>query len=46
MSDVEKFYYSISKHFPGALPWNKLDHISQAQFVQAINMILQVLSKN
>jgi len=43
MSDVERFYEAIRKHFPNSKPWQELNPMAQMQLVQGINMILMVL---
>lgn len=45
MSDVEKFYEAARIKFPGARPWNQLDPMEQIHIVQAINLILGVLTR-
>ena len=44
MSDVEKYYKEMQKHFPNSRPWHELHPQEQMMIVQAINMTLQVLS--
>jgi hypothetical protein len=44
MSDVELFYETARKKFPGAVPWNHLDPFQQMTVIQAINMILGVMT--
>lgn len=44
MSQVEQFYYAICKHTGSTRKWHELDPMQQMQFVQAINIILQVTS--
>lgn len=44
MSDVEAFYESSRKYFPGARPWNKLNPFEQMQVIQGVNLILGVLT--
>ena len=46
MSDVEKFYYAIQGNLGGSVPWNSLHPIQQAQFVQAINTMIQICASN
>lgn len=46
MSDVEKFYYAIQGSLGGSVPWNQLHPIQQAQFVQAINTMIQICGSN
>jgi hypothetical protein len=45
MSDVEKFYYAVTKHFGSRRQWGELDPMEQMQFVQAINIILQTVNR-
>jgi hypothetical protein len=45
MNDVEKFYEAARLKFPGSRPWNQLDPMEQIQIVQAINLILGVLTR-
>jgi hypothetical protein len=44
-SDVEKYYYNLTKHFGNRRQWSELDLMEQMQFVQAINVILQIVSR-
>jgi hypothetical protein len=44
MSDTEKYYESMRKHFPQSRPWGQLNPHEQMMVVQAINMTIQVLS--
>ena len=44
MSDVERFYEAVRKHFPNAKPWNKLNQFEQMQLIQGINLILGVMT--
>ncbi len=44
MSDVERFYEAVRKHFPGAKAWNRLTPFEQMQLIQAINLILGVMT--
>lgn len=46
MSDVEQFYYAIQSKIGGTVPWYSLHPIQQAQFVQALNQIMQICSSN
>lgn len=46
MSDIEKFYYAIQGKLGGSVPWNQLHPIQQAQFIQALNQIMQICSSN
>ncbi len=43
MSDVEKYYAAMQKHFPQSRPWSELHPQEQMMLVQALNMTLQVL---
>jgi len=45
MSDVQKFYEAARLKFPGARPWEQLDPMEQIHIVQAINLILGVLTR-
>ena len=44
MSDVEKYYAAMRKHFPNSRPWEQLHPQEQMMIVQALNMTLQVLN--
>jgi hypothetical protein len=44
MSDVEKFYYAISEKFNSTTKWHELPPQAQMQFVQALNIILQIVT--
>lgn len=44
-SDVEIFWDALRKHFGNQKEWSQLDGMQQMQFVQAINMILQVANQ-
>jgi len=43
MSEVEQFYAAIASKFGVKRKWHELHPVEQHQFVQAINMILQVV---
>jgi len=45
MNDVQQFYERAREKFPGSRPWNQLNPIEQIQIVQAINMILGVITQ-
>lgn len=42
-SEVEQFYYAICGKFGITKKWEELHPMQQMQFVQACNMILQVV---
>jgi hypothetical protein len=44
MTDVEKFYYALQSKIGGTKKWHELDPMQQMQFVQAINIIIQVMA--
>jgi len=44
MSDIEKYYEAMRKHFPQSRPWNNLQPQEQMMIVQSFNMTIQVLS--
>ena len=44
MSDIEKFFYAAQAKQGGTVLWEQLDPIAQMQFVQAVNVILQLTS--
>lgn len=44
MSEVETFYYAICKHTGSSRKWHELDPMQQHQFIQALNIILQITS--
>ena len=44
MSDVEKFYYAVSKHFGNNRKWHELSYVEQMAFIHAINNILAVVT--
>lgn len=43
MSPTEEFYYAVCKKMNITRSWGELHPIEQMQFVQAINMILNVV---
>ena len=43
MSNVEKFYAAIAEKFEVQRKWHDLHPMEQMQFVQACNIILQVV---
>lgn len=45
MSDTEKFYAAIVAKLGGTRQWNQLQQFEQMQFVQALNIMLQVCSQ-
>jgi hypothetical protein len=45
MSDCEKFYAAIVAKLGGTRNWEQLSPMEQHNFVQALNIILQVCSQ-
>lgn len=45
MSDVEKFFYAIQKHFGDNRQWSELSPEAQHVFIAGINNILAVMHK-
>lgn len=43
MSDTEKFWLAISKHFGVEKQWNQLSAMEQNVFIDGINRILAVI---
>lgn len=43
MSDVEKFWNSVSSKFGDGRNWHQLDPMQQMQVIQGLNMILSIL---
>lgn len=43
-SQVEQLYARMQKEFGGTVPWFAIHPMHQGQFVQAINVILQLTS--
>ncbi len=43
MSDVERFWNTVSAKFGDGRIWHQLDPMEQIQVIQGINMILGVL---
>lgn len=45
MSDVERFFYAIQKHFnvDQNRKWSDLNPMEQHQFIQGINFVLAVM---
>ena len=44
MSETEKLFYELTQKFGGNLQWNHLDPINQMQFIQAVNLIIDICS--
>lgn len=44
MSETEKLFYELTKKFNGDLQWNHLDPMHQMQFIQAVNLIINICS--
>ena len=44
MSDVERFYYACAKQVQNSRQWQELHPQEQIMLVQAINMIMQVVT--
>lgn len=44
MSDVEKFFYSLSKQFGVSANWNDIDALLQMEFVNGLNGIIHVMA--
>lgn len=45
MSDVEKFYEAARLKFQSSRTWNQLEPMEQIQVIQAINMLIGVLTR-
>jgi hypothetical protein len=45
MSDTERFYAAITKQLGGSRSWEQLQPIEQMQFIQALNIMLQICSQ-
>ncbi len=45
MSDVEKFYAAAAAKFGSKRKWQDLQPQEQMMFVQAVNMILEVVTR-
>lgn len=44
MSDAEKYYYSIAKHFGLTLNWNQLNPMIQMQIIESVNMLIDAMN--
>lgn len=42
MSEVEQLYVAIQSKLGGTVPWNRLHPVQQMDFIQAVNVILQI----
>lgn len=46
MSDIEKFYAAIAVKYGCQRAWSQLHPQEQHQFIQGVNLILDVLNRN